>query len=101
MIQSDIVGLVYDERLLKHRSKRKHPEKAVRLKAVISSLEDKLFLTHPKVDFLQNINFMPSEAELELAHKSKYIHHIKNLWPKTSHRTSMTVLDSYFNEHSE
>ena len=97
MINSELVGLVYDERLLKHRSKRKHPEKAVRVKAVITSLEDKLFLTHPKVDFLQSISFIPSEAELQLAHKEKYINHIKNLWPKTSHRTSMTVLDSYFN----
>ena len=97
MINSEKVGLVYDERLLKHRSKRKHPEKAVRIKALISGLEEKLFLTHPKVDFLQNISFIPSESELLLVHKEKYIKHIKNLWPKTSHRTSMTVLDSYFN----
>ncbi len=36
-----------------------------------------------------------------MVHPKKYVKYLENLWPKTSHRTDLTVLDTYFNEHSE
>lgn len=36
-----------------------------------------------------------------MAYSDKYIAYVKSLWPKASHRTDITILDTYFNEQSE
>lgn len=35
-----------------------------------------------------------------MVYPKKYIEYIDSLWPKASHRTDLTVLDTYFNKNS-
>lgn len=100
-MQAGKTGIIYDPRMMDHRSKRKHPEKPQRVKGIINKLGEEGYLEHPRIEYISTIVRNVEESDLELAHKKKYIKHVQNLWPKTSHRTDITVLDTYFNEHSE
>lgn len=63
-------------------------------------LEEKHYLEHPRVDFIEQYDREANDEELGLAYSNRYIEYVKKLWPSSSHRTDLTVLDTYFNEKS-
>lgn len=96
-MKEEKVGVIYDPRMLEHKSKRKHPEKPGRIRAAVEKLNEEYLLQHPRVEYMEEVRKEVEDGDLALVHKEKYIKHVVNLWPKTSHRTSITILDSYFN----
>ncbi len=54
MIKSK-TGIVYDAQMLNHKSRRKHPESPARVETIMKMLQEKYYLTHPKVDYRNSI----------------------------------------------
>ena len=60
-------------------------------------MEEKYYTTHPKVEYMSTINRVVTDENIRMVHPEKYMKHVSTLWPKTSHRTDITILDTYFN----
>ncbi len=42
-----------------------------------------------------------TDENIQLVHPEKYIRHVNAIWPNASHRTDITILDTYFNAKTE
>jgi acetoin utilization deacetylase AcuC-like enzyme len=69
-------GIINDLRMLNHKSKRKHPENPARVKAIMKMLEDKHYLSHPRVDYIDNYDRLATNEEIGLAYPQKYIKYV-------------------------
>lgn len=93
-------GIVNDERMLLHKSKKRHPESPRRVIEIMKTLKGSGYMEDPRVDFVDHYDRKVTNEELQYVYPEKYVKYIENLWPKASHRKDLTVLDTYFCEHS-
>jgi acetoin utilization deacetylase AcuC-like enzyme len=53
-MKAKTTGIVYDEKMLLHKSKRRHPESPKRLIEIIKTLTQSALLEDPRVDFVDH-----------------------------------------------
>jgi acetoin utilization deacetylase AcuC-like enzyme len=94
-------GIISDQRMLEHSSRKSHPESPERLASIMHQLEVSKYLAHERVDYVSTYNRLVTDEELGWVYPQAYIEYIRTLWPKHSHRTDLTILDTYFCEQSE
>jgi histone deacetylase 6 len=94
-------GILSDLRMLKHRSKPRHPEAPARVKAILNMLEEKEILSHPRVHYLSQYDRMASDDDIRLIYSQKYVDYLRKLWPEGEDRLSISISDSYCNPHTE
>lgn len=93
-------GLISDQRMLQHRSCKNHPEAPLRLTTILHQLHLHHFLSHPQIAYEDSYSRMATDEDIGAVYPQQYIDYVKGLWPKHSHRSDITILDTYFGEHS-
>lgn len=93
-------GLVYNEQMLLHSpAPKKHYENPSRLEAILSHLNAKSLINHPKLDFVEHIN--PAlDSCIMACHPPNYLEYIAEMFPAESEKKSIFIFDSYFNKYT-
>ena len=99
-MQGKKTGVINDTFMLKHKTKKVHPEKPKRVEEIMERLKTTGILKHPHVDFISEYDRLVTDDEIRYAHSKKYLDYFNNIWPKETHRHDLTVIDTYFCQHS-